>query len=265
MSTLTEEQLTEVLHRAVPDPVEVADRAGAVRRRAGRYRRRRALGGTAVLALVAAVATPAVLSTTRNTGAAGTTASTPTVRTSPARTTGTVAATLRRPLALPALRAGQACPVSRSRRFPAGGGFSDPFTAVGAGPVYLAGGSTVRLDYPAPANSSYANSSWSGQKVIWVVDPSYTGALLLRGGQLDGTHQLRFDHYLGAIGHSDNALDDTRPYADLAYPAAASTAGSRPGIRTYPSAVRLQAPGCYAIQVDGTTFSARIVFTARPL
>lgn len=259
MSTLSEEQLAAVLRRAVADPVDVPDRAAAVRRRAGRHRRRRVAGGTAVLAAALAVAAPALLTVGRNGGSSG--HGNPQVAgTAPAGVARVIPAGLRRPLALPVLRPGEACPVSPSRRFPAGGGFSDPFTAVGAGPVYLAGGSSISFEYPPAKGSAFAGSAWSGQKALWVVDASYTGPVLLRGAQLDGNHKLRFEHSLDAIGHT--GFYDTKPYPEVAYPGTTTAAGSGP-IRTYPSAVGLQAPGCYAIQADGTSFSALIVFTAQ--
>jgi hypothetical protein len=164
-----------------------------------------------------------------------------------------VVAPLRRPLHLPKLTAGEACPVSTTRELPQGGGFTGPITATGPGPVYMANPSTISFDYPPTGDSSYQGSNWGGQKVIWAIDSSYLGPLLLRGARLDGPQELRFDHYLDAYG----AGDGNGAFPELAYPAQEVKS-----LRTPPSAVRMQAAGCYAIQVDGTSFSEIIVFRA---
>lgn len=72
-----------------------------------------------------------------------------------------------------------------------------------------------------------------------------------------GLQPLRFDHYLGAVGYPS-----TGTAGPAGYPEHSTDSQSGPGYRTYPSGLRLQAPGCYAIQVDGTTFSTHIIFRA---
>lgn len=266
MSVLSEHELSAALHRAVPEPIDTPGRAGQVRRRARRLRwRRLAMTSTVLLALGLALPTLRASWPSGSPGAATNVGArttfapgSPQSRNCPRRgcPADTIPAELRRPLTLPVLPAGARCPLSAARRFAPGGGFSKSFTAVGEGPVYLTGGPLVSFDYPPARDSAYAGSGWGGQKVIWAVDATYTGPLLLRGGQIDGGNQLRFDHYLGAVGYVGGA-GDGKPYPELAYPQAP------PGLRTYPSAVRMQAPGCYAIQVDGTTFSSTIVFKAQ--
>lgn len=267
MSTLSEQELAAVLHGAVGEPVDAPGRAAVVRRRARRMRWRR-IAMTSVVLVAVTVAMPAVLSlrpsaSPRTADSGGTPTTMPSgspqsgvCSTATGCPVSTIPSELRRRLALPVLRAGAACPVSASRRFPAGGGFSGSFEGVGEGPVYLTGGPIVSFDYPPTKDSGYAGSDWGGQKVIWAVDPNYSGPLLLRGAQIDGRKQLRFDHYLGAIGYAGDA-GDGKPYVELAYPEGG------PGLRTYPSAVRLQGPGCYVIQVDGIGFTSKIVFRAR--
>src|SRR5579883_1263657 len=153
---------------------------------------------------------------------------------------------LSRPLYLPALSAGSPCPTSPARRVePAFG------PAQGQGPAYEA--ATYNLA-PAPAVLLYAdaahfggggqaNQGWGGQKVLWFVDPHYQGYVLVRGHQLDGPHDLRFQTSLDSY-----LIIDT-------------TAGGSPWPNK-PSSTRLQAPGCYAYQVDGATFSYELIFQA---
>lgn len=264
MTYLTEDQLSLALHRAVPEPMEATPaRAAAARNRARYLRTRRWTYGTAsLLALSTAVAVGAGLGPVGTEEAAParptTTVTTPTPTMTPTLEPETVLTTLRRPLSLPTLTPGQQCPVSPTRQFPGGGGFSGPFTAAGPGPVYLAGGSPVAFEYPPPPRSSYAGSGWGGQKVIWVIDPGYRGPLLLRGAQLDGQRGLQFDRYIGAFGYAGGA--GSGPYRELAY-----VDGPDPdtvSLVTYPSAVRLRGAGCYGVQIDGQDFTKTLVFRA---
>jgi hypothetical protein len=161
---------------------------------------------------------------------------------------------LRRPLRLPAVAPGGACPVSAVHTLPAGGGFNTAYPAIGDGPMRLTGSGIVEFEHPPAPGSGYENTGWGGQKVIWSLDAAYTGPVLLRGARIDGEGGLRFDHYLGALGRQDGAT----AYPELAYPALEGG----PVLRTFPSALRMQVPGCYAVQVDGATFSEVIVFRA---
>jgi hypothetical protein len=77
--------------------------------------------------------------------------------------------------------------------------------------------------------------------------PVQSGLVLIRGSQLDGPHAVGF-----SLGDGSSA------YTDLQFPPGKET--GFPGWRNWPSATRLQASGCYAYQVDGTTFSEVIVF-----
>jgi hypothetical protein len=163
-------------------------------------------------------------------------------------------AAIRRPLQLPTVPSGADCPVSPSRRFPAGAGFSEPFRAIGPGPLYVAA--------EAPDLTLSADGgSWLEQKVIWVVDKSYAGALLLRGGRIDGDGELRFTHYLGAVGYVGDAGDGKR-HPELAYLRSGLTAEADSSFSSYPSGIYVTSPGCYAIQVDGVGFSRTLVFRA---
>jgi hypothetical protein len=105
----------------------------------------------------------------------------------------------------------------------------------------------------APA-ANFNSQSWAGQKVLWLVLPSYRGPVLIRGARLDGNSTVRFQ--------SGNV-----PPRQLAIPT--STRGGQPtgmtppaGTRYVPSYTRLRGPGCYAYQIDGITFSRVIVFRA---
>jgi hypothetical protein len=110
---------------------------------------------------------------------------------------------------------------------------------IGPGPAYPIFG-TGTLQIAPPEN--FASTSWGGQKVLWFVLPSYSGPVLIRGGRLDAPGLVRFE--IGDV-----------PPRELMIP-------GRNGPRGRPSYTRLEGPGCYAYQIDGTTFSRIIVFRA---
>jgi hypothetical protein len=152
---------------------------------------------------------------------------------------------LHRPLHLPTVAAGAPCPVSGIGRINfAKHGVG---TGIGPGPAYPIGfdqpGSVLHFTYPPSPLGVFAGSLWSGQKVLWFVAPRYRGPVLIRGGRLDQAGRLRFDW--GNV-----------PPLELRIPKVAS------GDRGRPSFTRLRAPGCYAYQIDGTSFSRVIVFQA---
>jgi hypothetical protein len=86
--------------------------------------------------------------------------------------------------------------------------------------------------------------------VTWASTPSYRGPVLIRGGELGGAHPVGFGE-----GHV--------PYDELQLlKPGASSPGAPAGTREWPSYTRVRTAGCYAYQVDGTTFSTVIVFRA---
>jgi hypothetical protein len=118
---------------------------------------------------------------------------------------------------------------------------------VGAGPVYALGEFSRSDRLPFFAGDS-ARGGWLGQKVLWAVSPGYHGPLLIRGRQIGGAGRVGF-----GLGRE--------PYAELELPPSAGDT-SLHGWRAYPSEVRVRASGCYAWQIDGTSFSRVIVFRA---
>ena len=167
---------------------------------------------------------------------------------SPAGRGGT---SLQRPLHLPHIALGATCPVSGVdhripflRRFGVGPG-------IGRGPAYPIGLPAGLIEL-APA-SNFDSTVWAGQKVLWFVLPSYRGPVLIRGARIDGPGRVRFDRgdvppLTIRIGrHPTSGAPDTVPPE---------------GTRDRPSYTRVRGPGCYAYQVDGTTFSRVVVFRA---
>jgi hypothetical protein len=157
-------------------------------------------------------------------------------------------ANLRRPLHLPQLAASGRCPVSRVDRrvdWEAINIFGTSGT--GRGPAYPGlGGTGGRL---TTTPDTQHGGSWAGGKVFWYVKPSYRGRVLVRGRRLDNRERLGFNGR--ALPNPELRIEPGRTV---------SWQGQPPGSRGVPSAVRVRSPGCYGVQIDGTTFSRVVVF-----
>jgi len=153
----------------------------------------------------------------------------------------------RRPLAAPALAPGSSCPVSARTGTLAKVGLS-VFPAWGAGPAYPAFDpphAEIAQVFAFGPEPEYAE--WGIEKVMWAVDPRYVGPVLIRGRQLDGPNDLRFEN--GSPGFTREQT--LHPAAELRLV----------GGFVHPAVTRARQPGCYAYQADGLGFSRTIVFT----
>jgi hypothetical protein len=153
---------------------------------------------------------------------------------------------LRRPLHLPKVAAGAACPVSRVdprvhwKRINIFGG-----SGIGRGPVYPG----LPNAFLWATRDEQHGGPWFGGKVFWYVLPSYRGPALIRGRRLDGPQMLRFNGGRLPAPELRIASNDT-----------VSWQGQPPGSRGVASGVRVLTPGCYGVQIDGTSFSRTVVF-----
>jgi hypothetical protein len=160
---------------------------------------------------------------------------------------------LHRPLDLPSVAPGAACP-----RTAGGRPNPDVAIALGRGPAYPVLGFEGNQIPPAPqalvplhSEDRKGNAYW--HKTLWAVDPRYDGPILIiRGGGIDPPRSLWF------VVPSGTASRSQRRVRELYMPAERSKSW-RYGV----SVTILPGPGCYALQVDGTTFSEVIVFEAR--
>jgi len=161
---------------------------------------------------------------------------------------------LHRPLHIGKLPPSARCPVSAvSRRLDFSRYGVHP--GLGRGPVYPISSSTLGVEFPPPATTEFVTGGWGGQRVLWFVGPAYRGPVLIRGRRLDGSDPVRFEH-----GDNPPAAELRIGEEDLGrWPVGTTTAAGQRYRRSY---TRLRAPGCYAYQVDGTSFSYTIVFRA---
>ncbi len=125
----------------------------------------------------------------------------------------------------------------RSLHLPtSGAGGSCPVSA-GSGPVKPSPSTALKL-------TPFVGSAWQGTRVNWTA-PGYQGPILIRGRELGGPHAVGFGE-----GHV--------PYDELQFDGRAF--GAPAG--QWPSFTRVRGSGCYAYQIDGTSFSEVVVFRA---
>src|SRR4029077_18926252 len=146
---------------------------------------------------------------------------------------------LLRPLRLPVLQANGRCPTSADVEGTTSA-FGGP--ALGSGPVRLMSAAVVPIARMSSMPLWYSPDATT----IWVSGPSYQGPWIVRGHQLDGPSPL--------ILGNPPALT-----ASLVVPPI-PTINTTDGYRSVPTSFLVQQPGCYAVQVDGLTFSYDIVF-----
>jgi hypothetical protein len=128
------------------------------------------------------------------------------------------------------------------------------FRVWGPGPAYPfigSGSDRAQLVFELPLGDPVFGTEWGGTKAIWGISIRYAGPILVRGRQLDGPNEVRFEN--GSPGFTDEKR--LHPDAEL------RLVGPKP--HGNPATTRLRAPGCYAYQVDGRGFSYLIVFDAR--
>ncbi len=159
---------------------------------------------------------------------------------------GAVPDALRRPLDIPTIDPGAPCPVSAPNPLI----WSRLAPGLGPGPVAPVGfGTDSTLHY----RPRFHGSDWGVQKVLWVAAPDYDGPILIRGGRVDGE---------GGVGFNIGA---GRTLAEIQLPPGPALNTNNEGWRNWPSYTRIETPGCYAYQIDGTDFSYIVVFRATPM
>jgi hypothetical protein len=161
-----------------------------------------------------------------------------------------------RPLRLPAIPPGAACPAAPGKSVHETFG-----PAIGDGPAYIVGmGTDGVLHAVGPARGSQGAAAWGYQFAMFIIASSYEGPVLARGARLDGAHldgayTLLFngglDQLSGFSPMTTTLLSQLRLEGGPAFGAPWPT---------FPTYLRMQAPGCYAVQLDGVAFSEVIIF-----
>lgn len=218
----------EATRRARRRPAD-ADVVATIRRRRGRQWPTRTVAGVAAAILLVGLGVSASLSVLSPSTDSG---SSPATRSS------------QPPLRLPAVAAGQPCPVSLP-------------TAPGNGQAPLFGDDQVQMALASAGGTVFFEGTpgggWKAIDVLWTAAPGFTGEVLVRGARLDGPDELAF-------GDPAELLRELRTGSESA---------QRPGIdgrsvlATTP--VRVKTAGCYGLQIDSAERSSVVVFAAKPI
>ena len=159
-----------------------------------------------------------------------------------------------RPLQLPQVQQGAPCPASPQVTVPAqpaGVTKGVPNYAFGSGPAYLSG-----------QISWYAGAP--GQAALILVNPDYSGPVLVRARRVDGSGSATLTNIdIAAANRATGMLAPGTVGADGVEVQVPPP--SVPGLwRQWLGRLTADNSGCYALQVDGTSFSTVIVFVVQP-
>ncbi|MGI8858299.1 MAG: hypothetical protein ACR2JW_21360 [Thermomicrobiales bacterium] len=205
-------------------------------------------GGTSSPAPAPSEPTPTTMTTatTVPSAVASITVSTPTpVADSDATVFAQLAA---RPLHLPTLNTGEACPRTPSTPIPI-----NVAPVLGNGPIYPSVGFVnAPIVYDPHRVEANGTIPW---KTLWLSAPIYHAPSIIRGQQIDGPNTMEFF----------NEEEGSRSQ-ELRFPTNTQvSSGDIPyDWRQQPSLTYFPGPGCYAYQVDGIGLSEVIVVEVRP-
>ncbi|MBA4180036.1 MAG: hypothetical protein C0506_05550 [Anaerolinea sp.] len=152
-------------------------------------------------------------------------------------------APLRRPLTALTPGSGDTCERSTVHPIP-----GSEMKGLGEGPVYVLG-SAGTLQYGTYTTGDWV--TWGAQKFGLLVSPEFKGEALVRGASVDGRHAVRF-------GDGPSPPEEL----NLTLEGNATTGGQPRGSRLFMTYLRLEAPGCYFLQIDAIDFSQTITFEA---
>jgi hypothetical protein len=153
-----------------------------------------------------------------------------------------------RSLNLPTLTDGEPCPVTTVWTSPS----TDLGPLLGDGPARVGlgnvdGAATLTI---APA-ANFGSTEWGGNKVLWALDASNEGPALIRGKELGGPNEVRFNG--GAEPSRELVLDPTVRSTPL-----------EGGWIDFPASMRVRTPGCYILQIDTESGTTTLIFEAVP-
>lgn len=160
---------------------------------------------------------------------------------------GPVPAILARPLHLPAVARGKACPATPGQN--ARNGYVSGMQ-FGAGPVSMIIGNRGDPGHGTVILGTTELPGWYALENVWLSGPGYQGPFIVRGQRLDRPGSVGFGGSSPAM-----AIFVEPPGPD------ANTNGP---YRTPPGSIWTQRPGCYGFQIDGLSFSETIVIDVLP-
>ena len=161
----------------------------------------------------------------------------------------TPASLLSRPLHFPALQPGSSCPASSGETVH-NGYFNG--VALGSGLVRVLIGNRGDLRRGQVDVGTTKSVGWGALETLWFSTPSYEGPFVVRGRRLGGVSRIEVQPGNDGLGPGSGPL----------IVSSGPTLNTRNGYRTVPGSTWVTSPGCYAWQVDGSSFSEIIVMNA---
>lgn len=132
--------------------------------------------------------------------------------------------------------------------------------ALGDGPVYVAFRGIPRLLDAVPTKKSgLAPSRWRVGRTVWISAPPYRGPVLVRGDRVDGPGRLGFG--VTVTPKWELRLPGGK-WEERSVTFRRWRGAAQKGWRFADALMRVRAKGCYAVQIDGLSFSDVIVFGA---
>jgi hypothetical protein len=156
---------------------------------------------------------------------------------------------LHRPLHLP--RVSSTCPTTPTKQL-------GQATFSHGASVYLQNVGSAPVPGTIDISLSHVDDKgWRGQKTPWLVPATYRGPVLIRGRRIDRPGEMRF-----AKGYGEH-LDELRFRTGESNGVRGRIQGLPGRYRLLASTTLFRAPGCYAFQIDGATFSSVIAVRVR--
>ncbi|HEU5349698.1 MAG TPA: hypothetical protein VFU63_13890 [Ktedonobacterales bacterium] len=162
-----------------------------------------------------------------------------------------------RPLHLPALSKGEACPVTPLTHTVIQ---LRPVTGIGNGTVFA---TTQNMDAdgvqrPVRSDFFHLASTYRGELVTWYVRLPDVEPVLIRGAQLDGPHTLLFDGGIEQPNFDRNFMGGrTLPQLLIS-----SNPSHGSPVASWTTVTRVASSGCYAYQIDTPSKTVVLVFRA---
>lgn len=104
------------------------------------------------------------------------------------------------------------------------------------------------MRYPIPEGALGSGTGWTLAKAPLMMKKVFRQPLLVRGRRIDGPGGLGFSGYAGR-----------QPFAAMQFPPVGYTIPLG-DYKAHSLSVWAATPGCYALQIDGKTFSESVIF-----
>jgi len=162
-----------------------------------------------------------------------------------------------RPLHLPALKPGEACPVTPTTKLIIQ---LQTVTGMGDATIFVSSSNVDKsgVQHPQPGDFTHLASTYRGVLATWYIQLPEIEPVLIRGAQLDGPGIIRFDGGIEQPKFTDNLLNG-RTLPELLI---ASNPSKDAPVTSWTTVTRIASSGCYAYQVDTPASSVVLVFRA---